>query len=44
MSEGTVTNLILCGVLVAGFGFASWFNEILPGKIRHSSKRKDQSH
>lgn len=44
MSEGTVTNLILCAVLVAGFGFAFWFNEILPGKDRHSSKRKNHSH
>ncbi len=43
MSEGTVTNLILCGVLVARFGFAFWFNEILPGDRRSSSKRKDQS-
>ncbi len=40
MSEGTVTNLILCGVLVVGFGFAFWFNEILPGDRRSSSKRK----
>lgn len=43
MFEGTGTNLILCAFLVAGFGFAFWFTEILPDDKCSSSKRKGQS-
>lgn len=44
MSEGTVTNLILCAFLVLGLDFGFWFTEVLPDDKRSSSKRKDQSH
>jgi len=44
MSEGTVTNLVLCAFLVLGLGFGFWFTEVLPDDKRSSSKRKNQSH
>ena len=43
MSEGTITNLILCAFLLGGLGFGFWFTEVLPDDKRTSSKRKDQS-
>lgn len=39
MNAGTVSNLISCGILIAGLAFAFWFTVVLPDRERRAKRR-----
>ncbi|MCA8058519.1 hypothetical protein [Burkholderia cepacia] len=39
MNAGTVSNLISCGILIAGLSFAFWFTAVLPDRERRAKKQ-----
>ncbi|WP_176704068.1 hypothetical protein [Burkholderia singularis] len=43
MNEGTVSNLISCGILIVGFAFAFWFTAVLPDRERRAKKQSKQA-
>lgn len=43
MTDGTVSNLIMCGILVAGLAFAFWFTAVLPERMRREKRVQPQT-
>ena len=43
MNAGTVSNLISCGILIAGLAFAFWFTAVLPDRERRDKRRLEQA-
>lgn len=43
MTDGTVPNLITCGILVAGLAFAFWFTAVLPERMRREKRDQPQT-
>jgi hypothetical protein len=39
MNDGTVSNLISCGILIVGLAFAFWFTAVLPDRERRAKRQ-----